>query len=192
MNAYPSWIHRIPEMIEALALAGAERIDRRLVETLFDLRRSAAKELLRRMGAGLCGHSLVISRGLLMARLREAYEHPGYRWEVERHERVERLIHESRAGHRRHTVIAIDENDRRRLAVQNVAGLPESIRLAPGQLLINFAGMEDLLRQLMLLLQACDNDFETLATLTQPPPRIGPKSGSAASHQLHRGVPEAM
>ena len=82
MNTYPSWIHRVPEMIEALALADAERIDRRLVEMLFDLRRSAAKELLRRMGAELCGHSLVISRGLLMARLREAYEHPDYRWEV--------------------------------------------------------------------------------------------------------------
>jgi hypothetical protein len=25
-NAFPSWIHRIPEMIETLALAGAERI----------------------------------------------------------------------------------------------------------------------------------------------------------------------
>lgn len=119
MNAYPSWIHRVPEMIEALALADAERIDCRLVESLFDLRRSAAKELLRRMGAELCGHSLVISRGLLMARLREAYEHPGYRWEVERHQRVERLIHQSRADHRRHTVIAIDENDRRQLAGPN-------------------------------------------------------------------------
>lgn len=192
MNAYPSWIHRVPEMIEALALAGTERIDRRLVETLFDLRRSAAKELLRRMGAELCGHSLVISRGLLMARLREAYEHPGYRWEVERHERVERLIHQSRADHRRHTVIAIDENDRRQLAAQTIAGLPESIRLAPGQLLIKFAGMEDLLHQLMFLLQACDNDFETLSALTQPPLRLGPKSESATLRDGQPRISEAM
>jgi hypothetical protein len=27
MNACPSWIHRIKEMIETLALGGAERID---------------------------------------------------------------------------------------------------------------------------------------------------------------------
>jgi hypothetical protein len=130
MNAYPSWIHRVPEMMEALALAGVERIDRRLVETLFDLRRTAAKELLRRMGADLCGHSLVISRGLLMARLREAYEHPGYRWE---------------AG----------KTERRRL--------PGSITLSPGQLQIRFAGAEDLRSQLLLVLEACDNGFETLA-----------------------------
>jgi hypothetical protein len=70
MNAYPSWIHRIPEMIEALALLDREWIDRALVERIFDLRKTAAFHLLRRMGAQRCGNSLVIGRGLLMARLR--------------------------------------------------------------------------------------------------------------------------
>jgi hypothetical protein len=50
MNAYPSWIHPIPEMIGILALAEWQRIDRELVERLFDLRRTAAQALLRRMG----------------------------------------------------------------------------------------------------------------------------------------------
>ena len=53
MNAYPSWIHRIPEMIETLALAGAEHLDRQAAERWFDLRATAAKALLRRMGAEL-------------------------------------------------------------------------------------------------------------------------------------------
>jgi len=81
MNAYPSWIHRIPQMIETLALADRERIDRQTVERLFDLRKTAAFQLLRRMGAEPLGHSLAISRTLLMARLREAQEHPHWRWE---------------------------------------------------------------------------------------------------------------
>ena len=55
MNSYPSWIHRIPEMLEVLALLPDERIDRRRAEELFDLRRSAAHELLRRLGAERCG-----------------------------------------------------------------------------------------------------------------------------------------
>jgi hypothetical protein len=58
MNAYPSWLHRIPEMLEMLALLPDERIDRRGVEQLFDLRRSAAHELLRRFGAERSGNSL--------------------------------------------------------------------------------------------------------------------------------------
>src|ERR1035441_2774422 len=68
MNFYPSWIHRIPEMLEALALLPDERIDRRRAEELFDLRRSAAHELLRRLGAERCGNALAISRSTLIAR----------------------------------------------------------------------------------------------------------------------------
>jgi hypothetical protein len=59
MNLYPSWIHRIPEMIEALKLHPGERVDRRTVENLFDLRKTAAFYLLRRLGAERCGKSLV-------------------------------------------------------------------------------------------------------------------------------------
>ena len=39
MKAYPSWIHRTPEMIETLALAGAD--DRQTAERLFDLHTTA-------------------------------------------------------------------------------------------------------------------------------------------------------
>jgi len=78
MNAFPSWIHRIPGMIETLALAGAERIDRQAAERWFDLRATAAQALLRRMGAEWCGHALVISGAVRMARLREAQEHPDW------------------------------------------------------------------------------------------------------------------
>lgn len=45
MNSYPSWIHRIPEMIESLALLDREWIDRELVERIFDLRKTAAFHL---------------------------------------------------------------------------------------------------------------------------------------------------
>src|SRR5450631_4806601 len=61
MNFYPSWIHRIPEMLEALALLPDERIDRRRAAEFFDLRRSAAHELLRRLGAERCGNPQIPS-----------------------------------------------------------------------------------------------------------------------------------
>ena len=51
MNHYPSWIQRIPEMIEALELHAADRVDRQTVGELFDLRKTAAFHLLRRFGA---------------------------------------------------------------------------------------------------------------------------------------------
>jgi hypothetical protein len=105
MNRYPSWIHRIPELLEIVALIPDERIDRRRVEELFDLRRSsAAHELLRRRSAAHCGVSLAISRGKIMARLRKALEHPDWRWERERRQRIRadidslRLRRESRSS----------------------------------------------------------------------------------------------
>jgi hypothetical protein len=98
MNAYPSWIHRIREMIATLALAGAERIDRQAAERWFDLRATAAKALLRRMGAELCGHVLVISRAVLLARLGEAQEHPDWKWQVERRQAIRYRVEATRPG----------------------------------------------------------------------------------------------
>jgi hypothetical protein len=74
-------------LIETLALFDRERIDRQTVERLFDLRKTAAFQLLR-MGAEPVGHSLAISRTLLMARQREVQEHPQWRWERERRIRI--------------------------------------------------------------------------------------------------------
>lgn len=177
MNAYPSWIHRIPEMIEALALVESERIDRRAAELLFGLRRTAAKQLLKRMGAQTCGHSLVISRGLLMARLREAHENPDWRWELERRARVEHALLDVRSRNHRPTVIPVSESERQQLHSQSIAGLPPAIRIAPGELRISFSSADDLLRHLMLLLQAMDNDFGSLLAAVEPlPARIGPRT----------------
>ncbi|HTF63899.1 MAG TPA: hypothetical protein VK638_14515 [Edaphobacter sp.] len=83
-------------MIEALELLVADRIDRQTIENLFDLRKTAAFHLLRRLGAERCGHSLVIPRARLMARLRELQEHPDWRWERE-HRRVACLRNRYRA-----------------------------------------------------------------------------------------------
>jgi hypothetical protein len=79
-------------MIETLALLDREWIDRALVEPVFDLRKTAAFHLLRRMGAQWCGNSLGISRGRLMARLREAQENRDWRWQSERRRTVQTRI----------------------------------------------------------------------------------------------------
>jgi hypothetical protein len=154
VNSYPSWIHRIPEMVEALAMADAEHIDRRVAERLFDLRATAAKALLGRMGADLCGHSLVISRGLLMARLREAHENPDWRWEVQRRGTVQARIESLRAERRRPSLVPVEPE----LETTMAASLPSTILLSPGSVVICCRDMADLLQQLVQLAKAIDND----------------------------------
>src|ERR1051325_8239960 len=127
MNSYPSWIHRIPEMIEALALLDREWIDRELVEHVFDLRNTAAFHLLRRMGAQRCGNSLVISRGQLMARLREAHENLDWHWESVRRQSVQRRIEALQTQtQRRKSLVPVDATLKNQMEELRTAGMPNT------------------------------------------------------------------
>src|SRR5450631_3011201 len=159
MNSYPSWIHRIPEMLEVLALLPDERIDRRRAEELFDLRRSAAHELLRRFGAERHGNALAISRGKLMARLRELQEHPDWRWERERRGQIRARIEELRP-HPRRSLVAAGVALQQQIHQTAVIGLPETIQFAPGCLFICCQSMEHLVEQLVLVAQSLDSNYE--------------------------------
>lgn len=162
MNSYPSWIHRIPQLLEILGLLDAERIDRQLVERLFDLRRTASTDLLRRMGAQVAGNSFVISRSLLMARLREAQEHPDWKFEIERRQRTSRRIADMQREQTGQAKILITERQQQALHRQTVANLPTSIQFRRGALSISSTDMDDLMRQLMQVIHAIDNDYDAI------------------------------
>ena len=186
MNAYPSWIHRIPEMIETLALTDRERVDRQTVERLFDLRKTAAFQLLRRMGAEPVGHSLAISRTLLMARLREAQEHPQWRWERERRIRIRERI-DSLRGTERKSLVPLDAAVRQAMETADMDGLPATIQLSRGLLAIHCSDMQDLLGQLVLLAQAVDRNYEDLRKQIEMPVQRIPV-GSASSSRLENSA----
>jgi hypothetical protein len=169
MNFYPSWIHRIPEMLEALALLPDERIDRRRAEELFDLRRSAAHELLRRFGAERCGNSLAIGRARLMARLREMQERPDWRWERERREQIRARIDTLRPNQRR-SLVPVGEALQQRIDLISIAGLPDTVRFAAGRLTIHCRDMEHLVEQLVLVAKALDTDYEAMRLRVESAP----------------------
>jgi hypothetical protein len=146
-------------MLEALALLPDERIDRRRAEELFDLRRSAAHELLRRFGAERHGNALAISRGKLMARLRELLEHPDWRWERERRGQIRARIEELRPRPRR-SLVAAGTALQQQIHQTAIIGLPETIQFAPGCLSICCQSMEHLVEQLVLVAQSLDSNYE--------------------------------
>ena len=186
MNRYPSWIHRIPELLETLALVSDERIDRRRVEELFDLRRSAAHQLLRRCGAQRCGSSLVISRGKLLARLREAQEHPDWRWERERRQSIHEHIESLRPSQRK-SLVPITAALLQQVEALPLTGLPDTIRLEPGRLVIACRDIDHLLEQLVLVAKALDTDYDRMKQRLEQPPRKQPgsdvKGGSDPAEQ---------
>src|SRR5450755_248760 len=184
MNFYPSWIYRIPEMLEALALLPDERIDRRRAEELFDLRRSAAHELLRRLGAERCGNALAISRGTLIARLREAQEHPGWRWERERREQIRARIDTLRPNQRR-SLVPVGEAFQQWIDLISIAGLPDTVRFAAGRLTIHCRDME----QLVLVAKTLDTDYEAMRQQVESAPRRKPADSerTTARSSTHAG-----
>ncbi len=181
MNPYPSWIRRIPAMIEALALTATDPIDRRMAEQLFELRKTAAVQLLRRFGALYRGGSLVISRALLMARLREAHENPDWRWESERRASVRDRIESLRPepARVRKSQVPVDAVLQQQLESLGATGLPATIEIGPGLVTIQCAGAEDLLRQLVLLVHTADTAFDALDAGLTNQPRRAPGRASA-------------
>jgi hypothetical protein len=154
MNSYPSWIQRIPEMIETLARLDREWIDRELAERILDLRKTAAFQWLRRLGAQRCSNSLVIARGLLIARLREAHENHDLRWEGERRQSVQRRTESLETQRRRKSLVPVDAALQKQMEELRTVELPGTIQLHGGLLVIRCNDLEDLLRQLVLLAKA--------------------------------------
>jgi hypothetical protein len=188
MNSYPSWIHRIPEMLKALERVVADRLDRQAIEKLFDLRKTAAFHLLRRLGAERCGHSLVISRACLLARLRELQEHPDWRWERERRTRIRACIDELNPSPRR-SLVPIGAALQQQLEHIAIAGLPDTIQFAPGSLTIRCRDMEHLVEQLVLAAKALDTDYEAMQLRVESAPARKPTDSehAAARFRSHAG-----
>lgn len=167
MNSYPSWIHRIPEILEALGNIETDLFDRQQIEQLFDLRRTAANDLLRRMGAVRVGNSYTISRRLLVARLKQAMRHPDYQVEIDRRLSVARQIGNFRRALAGRAKVEITKKDQQLLAQRSVASLPATVRIEPGRLELSCADMDDLLRQLLAVIQAIDSDYDRIQEIIE-------------------------
>jgi hypothetical protein len=165
MNAYPYWIQRIPAILEALEVLETDPVDRQTIERLFDVRSSAAKAVLNRVGASELGTSLVIPRKVLIKRLRQMARDPDCQFEVDRRARVLQRIEDLKQERAGRAKVVITDQNRDVLALRSVASLPETVRLSPGRLEITSADMDDLMKQLLAVILAIDRDYERMKEL---------------------------
>ena len=121
-----------------------------------------------------------------MARLRELQEHPDWRWERERRIQIRTRIDDLNPR-RRHSLVSIDAALQQQIVRIAIAGLPETIQLAPGCLTIRCRDMEHLMKQLVLIANALDTDYEALQLRIESGPARKPvdrehaaRSGSQA------------
>ena len=165
MPDQPTWIPKIPAIVEILEKPGAPPfLDRTAVETLFGLRRRQAIALLHRLQAQRVGTGLVVERAILLRFLQNPLSRAAYQDEQHRSTRLAAGLGQARL-----------DLERRRISIPtpydpdgiDFAGLPPGIHLQRQQLIVAFDTPTELLEKLFALGKALMNDYESFEAALQ-------------------------
>lgn len=139
MPTNPRWLLRLPEIIRKLRDLKEPWIDRSAVESIFQIRRRHAIELMHRFGSYRTGRRFVLDRAILIKALEELQGEPHVRWG------------QYLGGH----CTGADHNN---IGSEQECGsqpgnsaLPDGVRFLAGQVVIDFISREELRARLSAL-----------------------------------------
>jgi hypothetical protein len=169
MPAQPLWFLRLPAIRATVSRLEGPVLDRAAIEDLFGVRRRQAIALLHRFGGYQAGRTFLVERTSLLRQLEALESGAEFLAERSRRRRVAEDVEEARRQlpAKRVRIEAGPETFRRQLG-----DLP-GVELAAGQLRIRFAGTADLLRQLLELAMAIQNDYERFRALCEGEESVG-------------------
>jgi len=163
----PYWFRELPQILRMLEAEAAPLIDRKTVESLFQVGQSEAGRLLKRTGAAFrSGGANVVPRWAMLEWLRRLERDGGVAWEQQRVVKVAAAISEAREklaspaarpiahGRQAEVLVATDTDS-----------LPPGLKISPGRLTIEFFGYEDLLYHVGALVHALANDRIRIRTV---------------------------
>ena len=155
MPPQPLWLLHLPRIIEELRRLEVPVLDRAAIEKLFGLKRRQAIQLLHRFGGYQAGRTFLVDRQELLEQLEAIRDGETFRYEQRRRRR---LVAELETV-RKYLQAAAVKIPLRPQARYQIATLPPDVDLQPGQLRVEFDGVEDLLSKLFELAQSAANDF---------------------------------
>lgn len=173
MPSQPAWFHRLDEILETLRGMESSHLDRLAVQRLFGVRERRARQLMAGLPGLRAGNASAVLRQALIARLEETAAGGLFQWETNRRARVVEELDRTRrqlAARRVRIPAAADVEDRR---LQDLSG---DIALKPGELRIEFYGVEDLAAKLLELSKAMANDWPAFTRVVED----GGKEAAAA------------
>jgi len=161
----PTWLHRIPQMLATLKETTTPFLDGAALQALFHVRRRQAARLMKKLGPAeyRVGKSFLVRRHQLLTFLEAKRSGKPYKAEALRQRSLREGLDEARREHKARAVrfpIAP-------AAPASIAGLPDEIRLAKGELVVTFKDPQHLLQLLYELSQAIARDFPTFEALSQ-------------------------
>lgn len=119
---------------------------------LFGVRRSAAADIMHRIGAHKAGNAHVVARRDLLLYLLKHYAGEPYAATVERRERIQDLLARSRPTPS--TAIPVTKAE----AMADLETLPQGVTLEPGRLVVAHDGFDSLAAKLFAVARAMMQD----------------------------------
>jgi hypothetical protein len=166
MPAQPSWFPRLGEILAELrSLEQIPYLDRQAFERLFRVKDRRARVLMSRFGGLQIGNAWALERLELIQTLERIQRGEEFQWEQQRRQRVAAAYEQAK---REYPARQVEIPVPRASQTQTFASLPSGIQLRPGELRIQFTNFEELLRHLVELGQALQNDLEQIRELLNP------------------------
>ena len=160
MPDQPTWLARVPDILEALRVESAPPyLDRAAIERLFGLRRRQAITLLHSLGGYQLGRTFLVDRQAAIAFLEQKLAGEEWKGVQEQRQRVAEFLGQARLAS---TLPSITIPLETKLSEITLFDLPSGIHLRPGSLSVTFQNATDLVEKLFTLSQAFANDFANL------------------------------
>lgn len=161
MPDQPSWLQRVPDILNKLSASDAPTVfDRAAVEVLFGLRRRQAIRLLSQCGGYQAGRTFLVPREALLEYLNTRIDSERVSFAVRRKTRILDDLNKSRRLSSGQVIIGTRHPERG-------AFLPHGVHLRPGLLEVRFDSPVQLLEKLFALAQAVSNDFDQFERASQ-------------------------
>ena len=151
------WLLRLPAIQNELEQLTVPVVDRSIFESVFQVRRRRAIQLMRRFGGFQSGRTFLVDRTALLRSLESLQSADEFSIELRRKERLSaelETIRKCAAAARVSIPAAPGVYDTR------LSSLPQGVRLEPGRLTVDYGSLEQLLERLFALSQALVNDLD--------------------------------
>jgi hypothetical protein len=162
MPRQSDWFLRLPAIKGELEQLSAPVVDRSVVESVFQVGRRRAIQLMHRFGGYQSGRTFLLDRAALLRSVAALASGDGFATELRRKEKLSAELNRLRAFTRASRVCVPASPG---VYDARLTSLPSGVRFEPGRLTVEFDSPEELLERLFALSQALVNDVERLTTV---------------------------
>ena len=165
MPAKPAWYGDLDHIIEQLERHPRPWVDRRTVEVLLNIGPRRAQQILAPCITEQIGSSGVADRELLIRHLRRIGQEGSAVYERQRRNHVAAVLDELRASWTARPRLLVEAPPK--VTDQKISGLPDGVKLRPGEIVVQFATATEALEKLLAIAMAAGNEYDRFVTIVE-------------------------